>query len=85
MMKLSEEILAHGAGDTPINLDPTQPLRTWYEQAVKLESTNADLLEALQEIAKGEGVFSLDPQKHAYNTIANMKRIATEAIREATQ
>ena len=50
----------------------------------QLEGKTDALLEALQEIAKGEGAFSLDPQKHANNTIANMKRIATEAIRKAS-
>ena len=39
------------------------------------------LLEALKEIAKGEGAFSLDPLKHARNTIENMKFLAEQAIK----
>ena len=38
------------------------------------------LLGALKEIAKGEGAFSLDPLKHAGNTVENMKEIAQNAI-----
>lgn len=38
------------------------------------------LLEALKEIAKGEGAFSRDPLKHASNTIENMIGIAEKAI-----
>lgn len=67
----------------------------WKEQARKheesaneyarmnyeLETTNAELLEALKEIAKGEGAYSRDPLTHAGNTITSMKNIATEAIR----
>ena len=45
---------------------------------------HADLLEALKEIAKGEGAYSQDPLTHAGNTITGMKNIATEAIRKAT-
>ena len=49
----------------------------------KLEKINAELLEALKEISKGEGVFSLDLQTHANNTIENMKEIAKAAIAKA--
>ena len=38
------------------------------------------LVEALEEITKGEGPFSHDRLTHASNTIENMKRIASEAI-----
>lgn len=49
----------------------------------QLEATNTKLLEALKEIAKGEGAYSRDPLKHAGNTIVNMRQIAREAIRKA--
>ena len=41
------------------------------------------LLEALREIAKGEGAFSRDPLIHAGNTIDSMKSIAKTAIEAA--
>ncbi len=43
-----------------------------------------DLLEALQQIAKGEGRFSRDPLEHASSTIEDMKAIAEAAIAKAT-
>ena len=43
-----------------------------------------ELLEALREIAKADGVFSLDPLTHAANCIANMQAIANAAIAKAT-
>ena len=54
----------------------------WADEAEQLETTNADLLEALNEIAKGEGAYSRDPLTHAGNTITSMKNIATSAIRK---
>jgi len=42
------------------------------------------LLSALQEISKGEGVFSRDPLEHASNTINSMKEMARAAIAKAT-
>ena len=41
------------------------------------------LLDALKEIAKGEGPFSTDHMTHAENTIDAMKAIAVEAIANA--
>lgn len=38
------------------------------------------LLEALKEIAKGRGAYSLDPLAHASNVIEDMKALATDAI-----
>jgi len=51
-MKLSDEILAHGTGHLPIQIDATQPFRSWYEQANALEQTNANLLEALEQMSQ---------------------------------
>ena len=48
---------------------------------LKVTTQNAAMLEALREIEKGEGAYSLDPLKHASNTVNNMKRIATKAIK----
>lgn len=47
---------------------------------IEKSKINADLLAALEEIAKGEGVFSLDQLTHANNTIENMQKIALDAI-----
>jgi hypothetical protein len=44
------------------------------------QKINADLLAALEEIAKGEGPYSLDQLTHAENVIANMVNIANAAI-----
>jgi hypothetical protein len=38
------------------------------------------LLDALREIARGEGAFSRDPLTHATNCIESMKAIAAAAI-----
>ena len=43
----------------------------------------AMVVEALGQIAKGEGAFSMDPLTHAENTIANMIEIANEALAKA--
>jgi len=41
------------------------------------------LLDALKKIAEGRGTFSLDPFKHACNTIEEMIAIANNAISSA--
>lgn len=41
--------------------------------------TIGGLLDALREIAKGEGAYSRDQLTHANNTIENMKKIASDA------
>lgn len=47
-----------------------------------LRIQNEKLIEALREIEKGEGPFSLDHKQHAINTIENMKSIARAALKE---
>lgn len=47
---------------------------------IKVCVSEATLLAALEEIAKGEGRFNVDPLAHAENTIEDMKAIAREAI-----
>ena len=49
-------------------------------ELVKLETQNAELLDALKEIAKTEGPYSRDPLTHAENVIENMASIANKAI-----
>ena len=49
----------------------------------RLISAAPDLLEALREIAKGEGRYSRDPLEHASNTIEDMQAIAAKAIAKA--
>lgn len=42
----------------------------------------ANTLDALREIAKGEGRYNMDQLKHASNTIEDMKGLALLAIKE---
>ena len=46
---------------------------------------NADLLKALEEIAEGKGVYSLDKFTHATNVIENLTTIAKQAISKAKE
>lgn len=48
-----------------------------------LHANAGAILNALKEILKGQGAFSLDHKQHAINTIENMKDIAREAIQAA--
>ena len=45
-----------------------------------LQDEVKELVEALEEIKKGEGAYSQDHLTHANNTIENMKSIAEEAL-----
>ncbi len=51
----------------------------------KLQKINDVLLEAMREIAIGQGPYSMDPLQHAENTIEAMKTVAQEAIAKATK
>ena len=43
------------------------------------------LIEALVEIAKGEGRYDMDRLRHAANTIEDMQQLAMAALKEATE
>ena len=48
--------------------------------AKEYEPNKQEIIKILEEIAKGEGVYSLDPLQNANNTIGNMKSLAEEAL-----
>ena len=50
------------------------------EPMISIGLAAPDLLEVLEEIAKGEGAFSRDPLTHCSNTVESMKKIALAAI-----
>lgn len=52
----------------------------WY--IYKIRKQRNDLLEALKEIAKGEGRYDMDQLKHASNTVEDMKNLALTAIKK---
>jgi hypothetical protein len=52
----------------------------WYK-ADEVDAELARLREALEEIAKGEGPYNMDPLKHAENCIKYMVQTATEALK----
>ena len=52
----------------------TKAAESWYQ------SRSRPLVEALKEIQKGEGTFSMDHLEHASNTIESMKEIARKAL-----
>ena len=63
--------------------------RAWEEGRVANKTEQAkivsELLEALEDIAKGEGRYSHDHLTHAENCIEDMKAIAVKAIAKVTQ
>lgn len=80
------------AGHAPaLILDENSPIRDDMREALKpiappepCPATPLDVLDALREIAKGEGPYSRDPYTHACNTIDAMKALALDAIAKAT-
>lgn len=66
--------------------DEKHGVSTGREEAISRATLCAaapEMLEALEEIAKGEGPFSRDVFTHACNTIESMKEIARKAIAAA--
>lgn len=51
----------------------------------KLMASAPKMLEALIEIAKGKGRYSMDKMEHASNTIQDMIQIANDAVCFATR
>jgi hypothetical protein len=51
-------------------------------KALKAETDRDKCIEALKEIAKGEGRYDMDKLKHAENTIEDMKQIANDIINQ---
>lgn len=49
-------------------------------ELTKLRTENLAMRKALEEISRGEGIFSRDPLTHAVNTIDSMKQIARDAL-----
>jgi len=47
----------------------------------ELNGKVAKLREALSEISKGEGAYSMDPMEHAKNTIENLTSLAKETLK----
>ncbi len=58
---------------------PTDYGHDWRE-CQRLKAEVERLREALDEIAKGEGPYSIDPITHASNCIEAMKAIANKAL-----
>ena len=53
---------------------------TAWAEVARLRALNAQLVEALTEIAKREGPFSTDHKQHCINAIENMGAIADAAL-----
>ena len=51
-----------------------------YSELLEFEQVIERYKAALEEIAKAEGAFSIDPLKHASNTIESMAQIARTAL-----
>ena len=72
--------------DTPaivINLDLAAG--TTHCTVFQPNNVAPELLEALVRISEGAGRYDLDPLQHAANCIEDMKALALEAIKKATE
>lgn len=63
--------------------ESVQTVAALRESVVRAVNSHDALVEALREILKGEGRFSLDHLEHAKNCIDNMKSIAAAALKSA--
>jgi len=81
-----EEILADPnfwASDYRNAMDQLAAVMEYLERAEGAEAKLAKVVEALEEIVKGEGRFSRDLLEHASNTIEDMKALAVAALTAA--
>ena len=66
--------------------NPAESFAALAESAIgeleRLRQQKARLVDALQEIALGEGPFNRDPLTHAANCIDAMKHLAAMALRD---
>jgi len=60
-----------------------EQVRKLERSVAQLAEENVKLKEALIEIAKGQGRFSLDHFQHCKNTIEDMKDLAVTVLKEA--
>ena len=58
----------------------TELERSLKERCMRYETRISGLENALTEIAKGEGRYSMDPLEHAGNTIEDMMGLANDAL-----
>lgn len=67
----------------------TNRVSGWNPEEAKanaqLIATAPEMLEVLIEISEGKGRYDLDPIQHAANCIEDMKVLAVEAIKKATE
>ncbi len=75
-------IYADSFGET-VHHVATGVTKDYAEFIVRACNSHADLFEALEEIAEGKGVYSLDKLTHAHNVVENLVTIAKQATEKA--